>query len=670
MRNRAFRIFFLAIIIILSHHEIIFPQTTGISNLSITPRLSFLTYEKEAEIILNTESNPIINPANLVVTDNGLKVETVEIKKVRGITILTVPLSYSAGNHEIVVRINFNNRNNNFKEGKTTIIRLRHKPNEVKFDRLTGAMIVNKRNFLPFGFYTYSPVHPSLLDEEVVKGFNMISPYQKIKPETLSERKAYMDRCALLGLKVHYNLLSVSGGGGVNSKIDDISEDEKRNRLVNEIKTFMDHPALLAWYIADEPNGNKTDPAVIEEIYNTVKRLDPWHPVSVVFSAPFSLAKKYSEGTDIVMADPYPIPDYPATLAGDVTSRLVKEFGGNKPVWIVPQSFGGGELWRREPTWQEIRSMTYQAIIGGAKGIQYFIRQGPNSFPKSTSTWNECGRIAIELQSISPWILSDENTIAVRSSSDKISHNSYFHNGQLLVVAVNKKNEPAFVTFTIEKRINSGARVMFENREIIVRSGVFSDYLSPLGSQVYIVPVTEPPVSTTAWPGNLVVDPGFEDYTSPGIPAACYAWNGADRGATFFTDPVDPYEGNYSLRLVTPGEGNSISLKFFPLKLATGRSYLVSVMAKTDPERRYTRVSNGKAGTNEAVKQFAEIAFGELGKARFSPDSTWKQYIVSFRIPEDSLPYKRVNVTLRMPGQGTGWFDLLQVIEDPVSLDH
>jgi len=56
----------------------------------------------------------------------------------------------------------------------------------------------------------------------------MISPYQKILPETLNERKAYMDRCAELGMKVHYNLLSVSGGGGVGSKIEGLSDVEKR----------------------------------------------------------------------------------------------------------------------------------------------------------------------------------------------------------------------------------------------------------------------------------------------------------------------------------------------------------------------------------------------------------------------------------------------------------
>jgi hypothetical protein len=64
--------------------------------------------------------------------------------------------------------------------------------------------------------------------------------------------------------------------------------------------------------------------------------------------APFISSKKYINALDIVMADPYPIPDYPVTMAGEAAAQLKTEFAGKKAVWIVPQAFGGGELWTRE----------------------------------------------------------------------------------------------------------------------------------------------------------------------------------------------------------------------------------------------------------------------------------------------------------------------------------
>jgi hypothetical protein len=540
------------------------------------------------------------------------------------------------------------------------------KSNEVKTDRFTGGLIVNKRQFFPFGFYCYSPVYSTLPEEEVVKGFNMMSPYQKILPETFNERKAYMDRCAQLGMKVHYNLLSVSGGGGVGSKIEGISDEQKREQLIVEIKAFRDHPALLAWYISDEPTGNKITPLQLEDIYKAVKENDPWHPVSIVFMAPFLSSIKYANALDIVMADPYPIPNSPLTIVGNVSGQLRAEFDGKKPVWIVPQAFGGGEWWGREPSIQEIRSMTYQAIMNGARGIQYFVRQGLNSFPKSTATWNECGRMALEIAEITPWLLSDEETIPVWSDSKNIETSSALHDGQLLVMAVNIVNASQRVDIRITG-LNSGtARVLFENRTVTISSGVISDYLPAYGSQVYMVNFKPRKESILPYRGNLLKDPGFEDISSLGIPASCYAWNPVDRGATYFLDSREHYEGNHSLRLVTPAENKSARLRFFPFSVSNGNTYIVTVWAKTVTEQQYSDEISPQVG-NSVIHKIAppyfEIGLGEFGKTRFIPGNEWQQYVTSVTIPIDNVLPARTNLILQMPGAGVGWFDMLQVFE-------
>ena len=84
---------------------------------------------------------------------------------------------------------------------------------------------------------------------------------------------------------------------------------------------------------------------------------------------------------DIVMADPYPIPNRAPTEAGEVIEALTETFKYNIPVWLVPQAFGGSEHWAREPSPGEIRLMTWLGVINGASGIQYFIRHGLSSFP-------------------------------------------------------------------------------------------------------------------------------------------------------------------------------------------------------------------------------------------------------------------------------------------------
>ena len=101
--------------------------------------------------------------------------------------------------------------------------------------------------------------------------------------------------------------------------------------------------------------------------------------------------------------------------------------------------------------------MTWQAIINGATGIQYFVRQGLNYFPKSAATWSECGRMAVEVAELTPWLLSDEETLPVESSSKNILVSSRLHNGQLMIMAVNKINEPVSTSFRIQG-INNGKR--------------------------------------------------------------------------------------------------------------------------------------------------------------------------------------------------------------------
>jgi hypothetical protein len=199
---------------------------------------------------------------------------------------------------------------------------------------------------------------------------------------------------------------------------------------------------------------------------------------------------------------------------------------------------------------------------------------------------------------------------------------------------------------------------------------MFSDHLPAYGSQVYKIDIDPVTAKVRQWTGNMIVDPGFEDLTSPGIPSACYARPGGDRGATYFLDPRISYEGNNSLRLITPSENKSINIRFFPVKVKAGSSYMISIWAKADPEQRFS-VDDSLVTHVKSVKsslQYAEAGLLEFGTARFVPATEWKQFVTFVTIPSDTLPEIKANVILRMPGQGVAWFDMLQVIEDPLKI--
>jgi hypothetical protein len=652
------------LIIIVSAFSInfkVFCQSVDSTSFKINTRLSFYSNENSGEFLIHVPSYLLQNNLSVNIKSGDMTFVSWNGRSARSILRLPFSLNLSPSIYNIETSIIVSAGTGITYKAKTTLVILSSKANEVKTDRLTGGLIVNRRQFFPFGFYCYSPVYSTLPEEEIVKGFNMISPYQKILPETIGERKAYMDRCAELGMKVHYNLLSVSGGGGVGSKIEGLSDEDKRDRLITEIKTFRDHPALLGWYISDEPTGNNISPESLEEIYQTVKNNDPWHPVSIVFMAPFLSSKKYINAVDIVMADPYPVPDMPVTLIGDVAGQLKTEYNGKRPVWIVPQTFGGGEWWSREPTIQEMRTMIYQGIIKGARGIQFFVRQGLNLFPKSTATWGECGKMAIEIAELTPWLLSDEETIPVQSGSQNILVTSAIHNGQLMIMAVNKTNSPQRADFFISGVISGKARVLFENRFLNVSSGYFSDQVSAFGSQVYLLTIKpEKPVLISS-SINLMKDPGFEDNSSPGVPSACYARPGGDRGATYFLDTREHYAGNHSVRIITPENNKSVSLRFFPFSVKAGMSYSISIRAKSDPEQRLLLQPEEES---PVIPQYVEILLGDFGRARFVTDKEWRRYVTFVTIPTDTLQSFKTNLILKMPGQGVAWFDEIKILEE------
>jgi len=263
-------------------------------------------------------------------------------------------------------------------------------------------------------------------------------------------------------------------------------------------------------------------------------------------------------------------------------------------------------------------------------------------------------------------LLSDEETIPVVSYSPNVLVSSRLHNGQLIIMAVNRINEPVNAAIRLSG-VTGIARVLFENRFISAKGGVITDHLAPFGSQVYLFNIKpEKPVSEAS-NSNLIKDPGFEDLSGPGIPSACYARPGGDRGATYFLDTREYFEGHHSLRIVTPKENKSLAIRFFPFQVKAGASYIISVWAKSDPEQRIlfaTKPESTRLYEKKEMPQYVEVLLGEFGRSRFVPDKEWRQYMTFVTIPNDTLAKFKTNLILKMPGQGVAWFDQVKVTED------
>ena len=635
------------------------------SDWQLNPRLSYYTVESEAEALLVVPEDYQQKRISITLSLNGQLIFRGDT--IAGETSLRFPITSwtdQPGEAKLVVWIEGEQLN---KEIISHLVRLVPKKNGVQFDRLTGGLLVNQLPYYPFGFYCYSPVQSTLAEEEVVRGFNMMSPYQKIEEKTREERKSYMDRCASLGMKVHYNLLSVAGGGGVASgRNPGQSANEKYLLLRDEVNAFKDHPALLAWYISDEPTGHGESPDSLAQVYDLIKSIDPYHPITIVFMAPMQ-ARKYAKAMDIVMADPYPVPNQPIRTVGNVARNLKKEFVGEKPVWMVPQAFGGSEWWGREPSIREIRAMTWLSVLEGATGIQYFVRHGQNGFPKSTSTWGECGTIALEIQEILPFLLKGFKIDVITSNTEHVRVTAREYLGDLLIIAVNEDNHPKSIEiltgFGLE---GSKVDVLFEDRQLPAEGESINDIIDGYGRRVYRLSGYHD--SSKNMSGNLILDSGFEDITSPGIPSACYAAVGSDKGANCFLDTRVTYEGRHSLRMTTPQKNKGMSLSFFPVRMRSGSGYTLSVWARLDTnsiidvKRTFWQRLFGK---NKFEGNQFHMSIGDYAQEKFRLTSEWACYKIRFNIDDMGTETIKVGAKLELLSQGTAWFDQIELYPDP-----
>ncbi len=529
------------------------------------------------------------------------------------------------------------------------IIRLKPVDNEVKIDRETGGLIVNGLSFFPFGFYCGTV--GKIPDQEILNGFNFIGPYQSNLPEGLPERKAYMDRCAQLGMKVQYGLNSLIGSGHNGDKGLEKNEEEKIALLKSEIVAFKEHPALLSWYINDEPDGQGRDPRLLEKAYNLIHELDPYHPVSIVFMMP-SKFHEFGKTMDIAMTDPYPIPKS-VDIRGYI-QQMNQDFRYKKSIWLVPQAFGGQEMWLRESTPKEIRVMTYLGLLEGVKGIQYYVRSATNFNPQSVGIWSECSNMAVEVSQMTPFLLSSETQETLVTGNPDILAKSFFYRGNKLIVVVNKENRPFTFSLNLEKIQGAqNAELWFENRSVTLNGSKLEDMIDALGTRIYLVRKKAAENKSLVYPGNKIYNPGFEEVATPGL--ATGQGKGyrderkADLGATVFTDSRQSVDGLFSLRTQTPADSVGKTIRFLPIILKSGDTYNVSIWAKALKQLKMPRFRIAIA--NEKIEK------------SFTLEPEWKKYSFVFKAPNSST---NAIVELKLVEKGTAWFDLMQVVADPV----
>ena len=142
---------------------------------------------------------------------------------------------------------------------------------------------------------------------------------------------------------------------------------------------------VLAWYLVDEPDVARWSRERVAESHRQAKETFPDHPTAIVVGQG-KTAVPFYDLSDVFMVDWYPVPHLPLTSFGEqialARAEIQKTDRPDKPLWAVVQLFDWKEYKQyrpdnerigRFPTQEELRFMSYDAIMNGATGLFYFI---------------------------------------------------------------------------------------------------------------------------------------------------------------------------------------------------------------------------------------------------------------------------------------------------------
>ena len=164
-------------------------------------------------------------------------------------------------------------------------------------------------------------------------------------------------------------------------------------------------PGLLAWYLADEPEGRGISPAALWSRGAVIRRLAPGRPTSLTLLRA-EQARYYASAADVVLVDPYPIPTQPLTWLSDSIDEVRSALRPGQSVWAIIQAFswGGESLYPKErpsryPAIEEQRAMAFLAVTHGASGIFFFAE---NYARKDALHWANLKKLGRELRCLLP----------------------------------------------------------------------------------------------------------------------------------------------------------------------------------------------------------------------------------------------------------------------------
>lgn len=363
------------------------------------------------------------------------------------------------------------------------IKKLDSSPIEVRSNTVKRFFTINNSPFYIIGIYIRAGDIPEWYFKDIKEhGINTV--FYNRQPNSngeydLQNIKAVVTAAAKYDLKVVVGL-SMAGTKPADWRI-------KTSGFVGLMNQLKACPQIIGWYPVDEPSENTWQDSELIEIYNTIKRADPYRFVFVNWDGD-RVSGQQPRGT-LGATDIYAFDVYPFTSPKGNLSDFTKITSGvaltanlyDKPFLSWLQIFGGAY---REPTGAELNYMAYTNFIYGGM-ISYW-----DTKSNSAATWEKLKTINMQGKMLAQNLFFSESAYQLLPpvATEKFLYTAWKKGKSIFLIVLNRDAVSNKFLYEVSA-LTGGASIisvncLFENRSVQFNNRIDED-LAPYESKVY-----------------------------------------------------------------------------------------------------------------------------------------------------------------------------------------
>jgi len=361
-----------------------------------------------------------------------------------------------------------------------------------------GITYVDNEAFFPIGAYCDPSDDPANFAGLVEAGFNLAHSYVFEREDAydgmMDTARMHLDAAQRNDIKIFLGMPR----GWIRK--------QNNPEIEKYVSSLMAYPALLSWYIMDEPAPQNIGVHAIRNAAEAIRRIDPFHPSLVAFcvmvDAQSQSAKEYIKPLDIIGCDPYPLMrNKPFSTVERWVENCRAMGGSNKPVWSIIEAFDAdydsGGIKRGnvkqfgpviKPTYDQMKCQAFLSLAAGADGIIFYwmSRHRYDMKQDAPVVWASICQLVKELQAVTSFMTTPRSVTTLSVTVPEpfrvwIRSNS---EGETAIAFIN----PLETQQHLKVKLDLGAKALFADGEMLpTHDGLYESTFRPYETEVYIV---------------------------------------------------------------------------------------------------------------------------------------------------------------------------------------